>query len=129
MKPVAMNQLIERLTRFSNREALLGYLRSHRSDITPEVVADLKKRVDQLIRVDGHAALKMADVTLQTARVIREPLSQGLGLRAKAQVLHVLGSYEKALTFYDQALRVYREQGNELDAAKVKRAQVDALIY
>src|SRR5262249_28068457 len=111
-------QLIEKLISFSSPKDLAAYIRSHRAALNGEIVAALKTRIDRAIRVDAHQATRMADVTLQVLRVVKDPPAQALGFRAKAQVLHVVGFYERARRFYDRALHLYQALGRELEAAK-----------
>ena len=99
------------------------------AEINLALIESLKKEVDHLIRSDGRKALERAEYTFELAQRSADPLARALGLRAKAQALHVLGNYEEAIEFYEQAGALYRGLDRPVEAARVARAMVDALMY
>jgi hypothetical protein len=69
-----------------------------RHSVTPALIEAMKREVDRQIRIDAGQALKLADVTYELSTFVADPLTRALGLRARAQALHVLGRYESNST-------------------------------
>jgi CHAT domain-containing protein/tetratricopeptide (TPR) repeat protein len=99
------------------------------AEVNLGLIESLKREVDRLIRSDVRGALARADEVYGLARQSADPLARALGLRAKAQALHVNGQYAEAVGYYEQAGEIYRAQGRPVEAARVARALVDALMY
>lgn len=100
-----------------------------RHAVTPALIEAMKREVDRQIRIDAGQALKLADVTYELSTLLEDPFTRALGLRARAQALHVLGRYEESIGLYDSACTIYRTQGRPVDAARIGRSMVDALMY
>ncbi len=88
-----------------------------------------KKQVDLLIRSDAREALEVAEVAESISQLSSDTAARALGVRTKGMALHVLSRYAEAAEHYEQARRLYREAGREVEMARVERAMVDALIY
>ncbi len=94
-----------------------------------QLVESLKKNVDFYIRSDPREALRWAELTYQISTRIEDPNARALGLRAKGQAVHAVGRYAEAVDFYQQARSVYQSHGQAVEAGRVVRAMVDALMY
>jgi CHAT domain-containing protein/predicted negative regulator of RcsB-dependent stress response len=122
--------MVEELVGISDTRAIKRYLEAHRQTIDVDLIESLKKKVDYYIRVDGHRALKLAEITLRAANCLEDAMARALGLRAKAQALHIIANnYEQSLKFYDRAQAIYEKHGKKVEAARVMRAKIDALMY
>lgn len=99
------------------------------SEIDYPLIEQFKKHVDLQLRSDARAALAVAEVASALAQLAPDPAARALGRRTKAMALHVLSRYGEAVEHYEQARRLYREAGREVERARVERAMVDALIY
>jgi len=100
-----------------------------RPAVTSALIEEMKKEVDRQIRIDAGHALKLADETYQLSTRLDDPFARALGLRARAQALHVLGRYAESIELYNSASSIYREHGRFVEAARIGRALVDALMY
>jgi CHAT domain-containing protein len=100
-----------------------------RSLITLTLIESLKKEVDHYIRSDAREALRLAELTHRISLRAADPLARALGLRAKAQAMHVLGHYADAIELYEQARLIYQARNKPVEAARIVRALVDALMY
>lgn len=99
------------------------------SEIDYPLIEQFKRHVDLQIRSDARAALAVAEVASALAQLAPDAAARALGVRTKAMALHVLSRYGEAVEHYEQARRLYREAGREVERARVERAMVDALIY
>lgn len=99
------------------------------ADVSFALIEELKKEVDRQIRVDAKEALKLAERTYELSLLVEDPLARALGLRARAQALHVLGHYAEAIDLYQAASEIYQKAGRAVEAARIGRAMIDALMY
>jgi CHAT domain-containing protein len=121
--------LLQKVIRESAAGQFGGDLLMDHSAIDLSLIESLKKEVDHCIRSDPWEAFKRADLAHRLSTRSADPLARALGLRAKAQALHVLCRYAETIDLYEQARAIYREQGRPIDAARIERAMVDALMY
>jgi CHAT domain-containing protein/tetratricopeptide (TPR) repeat protein len=121
--------LLPELIRASEAGELDTRLAQDHFVINRELIESLKKEVDYYIRSDARQALKHAELAHRLSLRTEDPLARALGLRAKAQALHVLGRYAEAVELYEQTRRIYHTQNRPVEAARVARALVDALMY
>lgn len=105
---------------------LLGY-RSR--PLSRSVIERLKEEVAHLIRVDIHQAVKVAEIARRAAAFCSDPVGLALAHHAYAMAMHFSGRYTEALDHYDQAQIIYSRLGKEVEAARIARAKVDALMY
>ncbi|MGE0885465.1 MAG: CHAT domain-containing protein [Blastocatellales bacterium] len=98
-------------------------------EIDYSLIEQFKKEVDRLIRSDARQAFPVAELACALSSLSADISARALGARTQAMALHVLGRYTEAVGHYEQARRLYREAGCEVEMARVERAMVDALIY
>lgn len=89
----------------------------------------LKDEVARLIRVEIPAAARVAEVTCVLAARCEDPRAQALAFHAGALARHFSGQYQEALQLYERAEKIYRDMGEEVEAARIARAKVDVLMY
>ena len=109
------------------REGRLGEERPGQVDLS--AMEGIKREVDKLVRRDAREALPPAEMAVFLAEYATDPAARALAARMKGMVLHVLGRYAEALNQYEPARALYGEAGREVEAARIERAMVDALIY
>lgn len=131
VSPVAWTEreFSQQLLRLSGVEEFNRLLRYRRGPISASVIQRLKEEVARLIRADLHRAVALAEIAQAAARFCDDPLGLALAHHACALAMHFTGRYVEAVDFYQQAERVYQEAGREVDAARIARAKVDALMY
>jgi CHAT domain-containing protein len=113
----------------SDSEEFKRMLRYRRKPIKPALIRRLKDKVSHLVRTDTRRAVRLAEMTRAAAELVDDPICQALANHACAQAMHVSGHYAEALEFYDQAEAIYTSLGKDVEAARIARAKVDALMY
>jgi CHAT domain-containing protein len=122
-------QLAEEFITLSESEEFARVLRYRRKQINRSVVQHLKAKVAELARADCQRAVKAASVTRAVAEVMEDPLGQALAYHACGQAMQVAGSYAQAVEFYEKAEAIYDRLGSDVEAARIARAKVSALMY
>ena len=89
----------------------------------------LKARVAREVRTDVKRAQKLAALCQLVARRVRDPRARAVAAHARAMVLDSAGDYRRALPLYEQAERLYEQVGASLEAARIRRAKMGALMY
>ncbi|MBI3949914.1 MAG: CHAT domain-containing protein [Acidobacteria bacterium] len=119
----------EHLIALAESDEFIRTLHSRRERINRSVLRHLKDKVSHLARTDTEQAKKVAAVTRAVAELTDDPICQALSCHACAQAMHVSGRYAHAIEFYDQAEAIYDRVGEEVEAARIARAKVNALMY
>ncbi len=91
-----------------------------------EEIKRLVAQVDELTRIDARRALAVARQALSAART---PELSALAARSVAHALRNLSRHREALGLYDRAGALYRDQGNDVEAARTEIGRIDALMY
>lgn len=107
--PAAHADAFKALAALSSESARRAFVRRRKVLLHPDVVERLAEAVLQRLRIDIKEAMGLADAAITIAEVIRDPLSQGRGLRAKANVLYLMGRNHEALAMHDGALKLFEE--------------------
>ena len=92
------------------------------AEIDLSLIEALKKEVDAYLRTDAQVALRRAELTHRLSERAADPLARALGLRAKAQALHLLGHYQEALDHYERAGEIYRGERKPVESARISRS-------
>jgi CHAT domain-containing protein len=122
-------ELLNELLRLSDAGELNGVSWPDSIAVDPALIEALKKEVDFYIRSDAQEALKRAELAYWLSEQVSDPLAKALGIRAKAQALHVLGRYGEAIEFYERARLIYQSENRPVENGRIARAAVDALMY
>ncbi|MDY7078767.1 MAG: CHAT domain-containing tetratricopeptide repeat protein [Chloroflexota bacterium] len=122
--------LIEQLLALSDVEAQQRFLVEHASLLNDEVAGALKAEADHFLRADIQRALQTAHLLFHLAELSGDPAHRALGLRAEGNVYCLgLGEYQKAIGLYDEAARIYKNQGRLVDQAKSHVGTIEALSH
>lgn len=119
----------ERLIALADSQPLAEVLKRHRDLITHDVIRRLKDKVAHAIRADIHRATRLAQLTCQAAMATDDPICHALAHHSMGMSKHFSGRYAEAVEAYEQAEAIYACLHDEVAAARVGRAKVDALIY
>ncbi|MDW8241295.1 MAG: CHAT domain-containing protein, partial [Acidobacteriota bacterium] len=125
----ADRRLAERLLALSDGDELSRVLCVERERINESLIRCLKDYVSHLVRTDTQEAYRVATVVQAAADLVDDPICHALAAHALAQTLHVAGHYGQAIEHYQHAETIYRCAGRDVEAARVSRAKVDALMY
>jgi CHAT domain-containing protein len=82
-----------------------------------------------LVRTDAEHANRESVVMRTVAELTDDPKCHALTLHACAQAMHVTGQYTQAVELYEQAEAIYERVGHTVEAARIVRAKVNALMY
>ncbi len=104
-------------------------LRRAREAVDLPLCEALKAQVARAVRTDVKQAQKLVALCRIVARRVRDPRAQAAAAHAQAMVLDSAGDYRRALLFYGRAERLYAQAGAWLEAARIRRAKMGALMY
>ncbi len=93
------------------------------------VCQELKNRVAHALHADVAVASRLAELCRLVARHSKDPICRALALHAQAMVAYRCGHNEQALRLFHRAEKLYTQQGEWLEAARVGRAKIVALMY
>lgn len=116
--------LAKRLMEAKSAEA---FLRARPGGVGWRAFASLKLEVDRLVHIDLNIASRLVDRIERVAALTAEPLSQAFARASRARLLHLRGNHREANLLYDAAATTLREFKLMMEAAVIRRQQVDAL--
>ena len=111
------------------RQDLLRLLATRPDCATPALVRRLKERVEDLYRTDARASRELAEAVHLLAERCGDLESLALAHRARGLGALASGSRKEALRHYEEAERLYRLNGNDVERARVQRSMIDALMH
>ena len=118
------NILAKRLMEASSVEA---FLRARTSGVDGRALASLKREVDRLVHIDLNVAARLVDRIERIASLSADPLSGAFARASRARLLHLRGKHREANQLYDAAAKTLREHKLLMEAAVIRRQQIDAL--
>ncbi len=125
---MASQDLARQLLGLPDIEAQRRFLEAHTPQLNDDVARALKDQADHLLRTDVSSALKAANLLYLLAEYTGDPSHRGLGLRAEGNVRSIAeGKYQRAIELYDEAARIYQEQGRRVDQAQSQVGKLWAL--
>jgi CHAT domain-containing protein len=95
--------------------------------MTVELIAYLKKRVDEEKLKDAHLALRIATLAQSLVPYISEPEAEALAYAAKGGALLQRSEFKAALKSYQVAADIYAAQNQYLDLVEVQMSMVPTL--
>ena len=120
-------ELIPNLLDISDEDQRRTFLDDHRADLNLKVIEELKAQADQWLLRDTRRALQIAEVALEAASFLSDPLALALARWAKGNALIYLGKHEACLALYREAMALYAERGLSLEVARLQTNAVFAL--
>src|ERR1043165_3320217 len=96
-------ELFAALARLKDEHARLMFIRRRPELLNPEVVERLAGVVLQRLRVDIRQAMGMAEGALSIAEEIGDGVARARALRAKANVLYLMGHNQEAVALHEGA--------------------------
>jgi CHAT domain-containing protein len=104
------------------------FLARRRQLYRASVVQQLNDTARTKLRIDTHQSLSLAEAAVAIARKLRNQLSLGRSLRAKANALYVIGDNRLALQCNEQALRIFRKARNAEEEARTLNASIQPFL-
>lgn len=120
--------LIERLLSQENAAGRKEFVRQHPASGWDEIVRILTERVWKEVRVDRHRAERLADIAVEVASALGDPISFGKSLRAKANALYALDQHAEATQFHEQAVAAFEQAGDEAELARTLSGSIQPLL-
>jgi len=124
---VNLQELAAELLAITDESARRAWLETHRADLTPAFIQELKAQADGWLARDTRRAGQIADVALESAARISDPAALAVARWAKGNALLYLGEYQTCLALYRQAMTTCAERGLVLEAGRLRANAVFAL--
>jgi len=121
-------RVLDRLARLRDDSARNRFFARRPGLLTAPFVARLDQAVSALVRVDLKKAGRVADAAMMMAGRLGDKPSKAYALRAKANALWFVGQSKQASDFHGQAIRLFEEVGNQIEAGRTLSASIQPLI-
>ncbi|HEU5237474.1 MAG TPA: tetratricopeptide repeat protein, partial [Pyrinomonadaceae bacterium] len=92
--------------------------------LSRDLFDSLWTRQQDLLTADPRAALRLAEWMISIALDLRDPSMKAMALRAKGNALITVDDYHDALEYFEEALKIFRESGDELEIARTMMNRV-----
>jgi tetratricopeptide (TPR) repeat protein len=127
---MSREEVVQRLLALTDTKAQERLLEAQVPLLDDQVAVTLKSQADHYLRADSERALQIAKLLLFMAELTGDVGHRALGLRAEGNVYAIgLGEYERGVTLYDEAARIYGRQGQLVEQAKSQIGKVSALSH
>jgi CHAT domain-containing protein/tetratricopeptide (TPR) repeat protein len=120
--------LIERLLALQDGSSRKKLITQHSTVEWNEVVQILTERVRQEVRVDTHRAEHLANVAVEVAEALGNPVSLGKSLRAKANALYALDQHAAAIQLHEQAIELFEQAADYAELARTLSGCIQPLL-
>src|SRR5689334_20538827 len=123
-KPI---DVVRELTRLSSAAKQRRFLTRNQSRITSQSIVELADHARQLLRIDARQSLSFADIAIESARLLADPVAVAHASRSKANALYALGRYRPALRLYARAIRLFDRPGQATELARTLSVSILSL--
>ncbi len=128
VKYIVDEKVLERLAAVSDDAGRIKFLARRPRLFTPAFVARLDEAVTTLLRVDLKKAGGLADAAVTIANQLGDRESKAFALRAKANALWSVGQNRQASELHGQAIKLFGEAGQPLEAGRTLSISIQPLI-
>ena len=104
--------LLHELRSLPGRESQREFLATHKHRLSLQLVLDLAKEVHALVRVNAGESLNLAELAIDVADLIGDPLAMAYAVRSKANALYMQGNYASAVDTNNQAIQLFEQVGH-----------------
>jgi CHAT domain-containing protein len=104
-----------------------AFLRARPRGVGWRAFVSLKLEVDRLVHIDLNIASKLVERIEQIAARNPDARAEAFARASRARLLHLRGKHSEANSLYDAAARTLGEHDLTMEAAVVRRQQIDAL--
>jgi CHAT domain-containing protein/tetratricopeptide (TPR) repeat protein len=104
-----------------------GWLEAHRPVISLALIEALKTEMEKYKLRDPRRAVEIAEVALEAASFLSDPLAMALALWTKGNALMYMGDFRACAKAYQSAEATYDTQGDSLSVARLQSYRVFAL--
>ena len=116
------------LCQIRTREELAAW--KQREPITSELIAEIRSTVRRLVEsADFDSAHRLSDWLLVLAADVGDPMTRAQAAQTKAVTLLRTNQDVRAVEYFDEAIRLYAESGDEFSAARARLDRVSAYSH
>lgn len=122
----ASERSVEELEKIESSAQLVQWKAEHA--LSEELVLAIWKRVQDLLVSDPKAGLRLSEWMISIALDLKDPALKALALRGKANALVSVDEYVQSIEYFNEALEIFRQLGNELEIARTMMNRVLAYL-
>lgn len=122
------DDVLDRLAGLRDDASRIAFLSDRPHMLSASFVERLDEAVGVLVRVDLKKADGLADAAIALANHLADAKSQAFAARAKGNVLWFRGQNRQASELHVQAVRLFDEIGNSIQAGRTLSASIQPLI-
>src|SRR5438132_9466464 len=115
MKPELID-LVAQLEAIGSPAELDGWKKSH--DVSGELLESLWIRQQDLLTANPKAALRLSEWMISIALDLDQASLKATALRAKGNALVSVDDYVQAIEYFQEALKIFKELGDEMETAR-----------
>src|SRR5262245_13223146 len=121
-------RIVERLADLPDDASRTEFLIRHPRLLSPSFVEQLVETVRVLVKVDLKKASALADAAVAIADKVGDKESRAFALRGKANTLWSLGQNKQASELHTQAIQLFEEVENPVEAGRTLSISIQPLI-
>jgi len=121
------NDLLHELTRLPTTARRRRLLARNQSRITFQLIVELADHARQLLRIDARQSLSLAEIAIEGAGLLADPVAIAHAARSKANAYYALGRYRPALKLYGRAIRLFDRPGQATELARTLSVSILSL--
>ena len=106
------DELVDELLSITNWGDLALWKREH--EISLDLLRKIASRIQCLVDSDARAALRLSEWAIDLSLDLGDRFGKALALKAKGEALLRLDDNLRAIEYFDQALKIYKEIDGEL---------------
>lgn len=121
-------EIFDQLAALPDDASRTSFFIHHPELLSPSFVTRLVETVRTMVKVDLNKACALADAAVTVANRLGDKESTAFALRAKANTFWSLGQNKQASELHAQAIQLFEEVGNPLEAARTLSISIQPLI-
>ena len=102
------DEIVEQLANLIDPHQCEEFLRRHPALLSAGTVRLLTEEVRLQVRSDTGKAVRIAEIAIAVARQLGDPETLAHSFRARGNAAYASGDHNVAVSFYDQALALFR---------------------
>src|SRR3989442_7951363 len=121
MKP-ELKKLVEQLEKIKSIDELQAWKKDH--ELSKDLLKGALARSQDLLTISPKEALQLSEWALSVAFDLEDPWLEASALRAKGNALLFVDDYFLGLEYFEGALKLFTEIGDELEIARTMNSRV-----
>lgn len=123
-----VDSLLERLLAMEDAPSRKQLMAEHPAVDWNAIVGTLAERVWHEVRVDTLRADRSADIAIEIAQILGDPIALGKSMRAKANALYAQDHHAAAIEFHEQAAALFEQAGDQAELARTLSSSIQPLL-